>query len=232
MVTETPTKTIPNPDAKSARRRPRQKPRGWWVMLALALLIAVYGFAYVFLGDRMLNEPLASSFRARPWGIFTHALFASIALLVGPFQFHRGILVRWRMIHRYLGVVYILAAIIGSGLVGLYMSWHSYGGWITHSGFGLLALGVLITTSLAYVRIREGEVAAHREWMIRSYALIFAAVTLRIWLPLLVMLHSGKFLPAYRWVAWVSWVPNLLIVEWYIRRSRVPQRAATTLLKA
>lgn len=231
MAAENPTNTLPISKPIEPRRRPRQKPRGWWVMLALALLIAAYGFAYVFLGDRMLNPPLDASFRARPWGIFTHALFASIALLVGPFQFHRGILVRWRMVHRYLGVVYILAAIVGSGLVGLYMSWHSYGGWITHSGFGLLALGVLITTSLAYVRIRAGEVAAHREWMIRSYALIFAAVTLRIWLPLLVMLHGGKFLPAYRWVAWVSWVPNLLAVEWYIRRSRIRQSAATALLK-
>jgi uncharacterized membrane protein len=232
MAANNPTNTLSDAKPINPVRRPRQKPRAWWVMLALALLIAVYGFAYVVLGDRMFNEPLASSFRARPWGIFTHALFASIALLVGPFQFHRGILIRWRIVHRYLGIVYILAAVIGSGLVGSYMAWHSYGGWITHSGFGLLALGVLITTSLAYIKIRMGEVAAHREWMIRSYALIFGAVTLRVWLPILVILYHGQFQPAYRWVAWVSWVPNLVAVEWYLRRSRSRQSAAAALLKS
>lgn len=201
-------------------------------MVILAVLVAVYGFAYVVLGERIFSPPLAASFRARPWGIFTHALFASIALLVGPFQFHRGILVRWRIVHRSLGIAYVLAAFIGSGLVGAYMAWHSYGGWVTHSGFGLLALGVLLTTSLAYFKIRAGEVIQHREWMIRSYALIFAAVTLRIWLPILIILYQGQFAPAYRIVAWLCWVPNLLVVEWYIRRSRTSQGAVAALLKA
>jgi hypothetical protein len=54
--------------------------------------------------------------------------------------------------------------------------------------------------------------------MLRSYALVFAAVTLRIELPLLVMAF-GEFTPAYQAVAWVSWVPNLLWAEWYVRRT-------------
>jgi hypothetical protein len=59
--------------------------------------------------------------------------------------------------------------------------------------------------------------------MLRSYALIFAAVTLRIWLPLLIMAYGGQFLPAYRWVAWISWVPNALFAEWTIRRGWKPR---------
>jgi hypothetical protein len=87
-------------------------------------------------------------------------------------------------------------------------------------GFGLLGAGVLVTTTMAFIRIRALDIASHREWMIRSYALIFGAVTLRILLPLLVIAHSGDFDAAYRWVAWVSWVPNILWAEWYVRRSR------------
>ena len=56
--------------------------------------------------------------------------------------------------------------------------------------------------------------------MMRSYACIFGAVTLRIWLPMLIVAHGGKFLPAYRWVAWLAWVPNLAFAEWMIRRVR------------
>ncbi|GAB4428835.1 MAG: hypothetical protein OHK0039_47410 [Bacteroidia bacterium] len=53
-----------------------------------------------------------------------------------------------------------------------------------------------------------------------SYAACFAAVTLRLWLPILTAL-LGDFLPAYRIVAWLCWVPNLLValaVIWWQRR--------------
>jgi hypothetical protein len=59
--------------------------------------------------------------------------------------------------------------------------------------------------------------------MLRRYALIFGAVTLRIWLPLLIAAYGGQFIPAYRWVAWLSWVPNVLFVEWTTRRGWRPR---------
>jgi hypothetical protein len=46
--------------------------------------------------------------------------------------------------------------------------------------------------------------------MIISYSLTYAAVTLRIWLPILLMIFSGDFNTAYRIVAWLSWVPNFI----------------------
>jgi hypothetical protein len=45
-------------------------------------------------------------------------------------------------------------------------------------------------------------------------------VTLRLWLPILIVAYGGEFLPAYRWVAWLAWVPNLALAEWMIRRRR------------
>lgn len=47
----------------------------------------------------------------------------------------------------------------------------------------------------------------------------FAAVTLRLYLPLL-FLAGLDFTEAYRIVSWVCWVPNLLVIEWWIRRQR------------
>lgn len=206
--------------AKQQSTNARQKPRLWWLLIALSLLVATYGMSYVVLGERMFNGEIGESFRARPWGIFTHALFASIALGIGPLQFHRGLLVRYVAVHRMLGKIYVISAILGSGIIGLYMATYSFGGWITHLGFGTLAVLTTLTTGVAYLKIRQGEVMIHREWMIRSFALIFAAVTLRLWLPLLILIYKGAFAPAYLWVSWISWVPNLLVVEWYIRRTR------------
>lgn len=189
-----------------------------WVVTILALLIALYALVYVIVGERMFPPQLSDSFRARPWGIYPHAFFGSVALALGTVQFRRRLVTARPRIHRVIGTIYIAAAAL-TGIAGLYMSFYAFGGIVTGLGFGVLAVLLLTTTGVAYVRIRRGDVVAHREWMIRSYALIFAAVTLRIELPILIGL-LGAFRPAYMTIAWLSWVPNLLWATLYIRYSR------------
>ena len=62
-----------------------------------------------------------------------------------------------------------------------------------------------------------GDVAAHQRWMVRSVALTFAAVTLRLCIPLSVVLGL-PFEPSYQAIAWLCWVPNLMVAEWACRR--------------
>jgi hypothetical protein len=69
----------------------------------------------------------------------------------------------------------------------------------------------------------------------RSFALTFAAVTLRLWLgtliatqlPFLQTRYAGDFdalfVEVYRVVMWLCWVPNLIIAEMIIQRRRSPQ---------
>ncbi|HEX6639750.1 MAG TPA: DUF2306 domain-containing protein, partial [Thermoanaerobaculia bacterium] len=96
--------------------------------------------------------------------------------------------------------------------------------WNTHLGFGGLAAATLLTTTIAYLHIRARRFVEHREWMIRSYAMIFGAVTLRLHMPLLAMATQGDFDAVYAIVAWSSWVPNVIWAEWYIRRSATRER--------
>jgi hypothetical protein len=42
------------------------------------------------------------------------------------------------------------------------------------------------------------------------------------WLPLLIIAYQGELDPAYRRVAWASWVPNIVWAEWLIRRGWRP----------
>jgi hypothetical protein len=51
--------------------------------------------------------------------------------------------------------------------------------------------------------------------------MIFAAVTLRVELPLLIAAFQA-FDPAYMMVSWSCWVPNLLVAEWIVRRTPAP----------
>lgn len=80
----------------------------------------------------------------------------------------------------------------------------------------LLALAWQYTTIQAYTAIRRKEVVRHQTWMIRSFALTFAAVTLRLEIPLY-MISGLKFIVAYRRVSWNCWILNLLVAEWIIR---------------
>ena len=57
----------------------------------------------------------------------------------------------------------------------------------------------------------------HLRWMIRSFALTFAAVTLRLYLPFPPMM-GFTFVEGYRAIAWLAWVPNLIAAELYWRR--------------
>jgi uncharacterized membrane protein len=204
--------------AASVQTGHRLTPRGWWLLTLLSLAISFYALGHVVLGERVYSPLLADSFRARPWGIYPHAFFGMIALALGPFQFRRGLLVRRPHVHRALGKLYLISA-IGTGAAGLYMSVYSFGGIVTHVGFATLAAGLLLSTVVAWIQIRRGNIALHREWVIRSFALLFSAVTLRLWLPLLTS-TLGEFPMAYLWVAWVCWLPNLLAAELYLRFAR------------
>jgi hypothetical protein len=55
--------------------------------------------------------------------------------------------------------------------------------------------------------------------MIRSFALTFAAVTLRLYL-IPPAIAGVDFVTAYQWIAWLCWVPNLAIAEAWIASRR------------
>jgi len=143
-----------------------------------------------------------------------HIFFGIVAVLIGPWQFWSGLRNRFRRVHRAIGLTYLTASILGS-IGGLFLAPMTYGGITTHFGFGLLAILWGTTTIYAYTLIRKRNWRAHREWMIRSYALVFAFVMLRIWYPGIDAL-GGSDVEAYQTAAWMCWVPNLLIAEFYI----------------
>lgn len=196
----------------------------WWIMMVLSLLIALYGLAYVILGPRMYPPDLLASFLARPWGIYPHAFFGSLALLIGPWQFRRNVLAKHRPTHRKLGQVYVVACLL-AGLAGFYMSFYAGAGWIPKAGFACLAVTLIVCTYNAYAKARARRFPEHREWMILSYACILAAVTLRIELPLLII-STGQPDLSYGIVAWACWVPNLAVAKMFLRRSRERSFAA------
>lgn len=187
-------------------------------MALLSLAMAGYSLAQAIVGEALYPEPLRESFLARPWGIASHSLFGPLALALGPFQFLEASFARRPALHKKLGWLYVLGA-FGTGLSGLAMSCFAYTGAVAGVGFAGMAAALLVTTAVGLVAIRRGDVARHRRWMLASFALIFSAVTFRLWAPLLALAFDD-FARAYPWIAWISWVPNLAWATWYARRTR------------
>ena len=191
-------------------------------MLLLAVLVSLMVSRYLTLDPETFFPEQRAVYLAHLTFLITHVAGSMLAILTGPFQFLPGIRKgRWLKAHRWLGRMYLLGILFG-GLSGLYMAQLAYGGIVSRLGFSALAGAWLYTGYRAYRHIRKKEVEPHRRWMIRNYALAFAGVMLRVWVPLFVA--SGiDFTAAYVVIAWLCWVPNLLLAEWMIRSNRRSQ---------
>jgi hypothetical protein len=105
----------------------------------------------------------------------------------------------------------------------LWITPHAQTGWIASAGFLALGAAWIAATGLAVRFILRGDALSHRRWMIRSFALTAAAITLRMYLPLVFVFH-WPFSIAYPAVAWLCWIPNALAVEVYLRFVPTPSR--------
>ena len=189
-------------------------------MALFASLISVY--AAMVLLTPGFAPPFVAGLRARvPWAVVAHLTGALMALALGPWQLNARLRARAINVHRWLGRGYVVSVVIGS-VGALALAPLSQEGFVTHVGFGLLALLWLAATLLGYRRIRARDQVSHRRWMIRSYALAFAAVTLRIYMPLAIV-AGMTFHDAYQAVSWFCWVPNLVVADWFVLRRPGPE---------
>lgn len=196
--------------------------KGLWILFAtFALLIGLYPTIY-FLFDRkfgLLNSKPVELLSNTFWniGFYIHIIFGGIALFIGWTQFNPKMRNRRMALHRKLGKVYVIAVLL-SALAGIYIGFFATGGWVSSAGFICLGIIWFYTTLKAYLYIKHGEIEQHQKMMVYSYAACFAAVTLRIWLPILTMVY-GDFSKAYLVVAWLCWIPNLIVAYLITRKT-------------
>ena len=210
----------------------------WALMAFLAIGVTLVALApYITFNSENFNNATAryaTESTLRYVGLFVHAFAGGIALIIGPFQFLDGFCKRRPVIHRWIGRLYLVSILLG-GLSAFIIAPGMISGLVGEVGLMSLAVLWLWTGWNAYSSIRKGDVKSHREWMTRSFALTFAAVTLRLWLgtliatqlPFLQTRYAGDFdalfVEVYRVVMWLCWVPNLIIAEMIIQRRRSPQ---------
>ena len=193
----------------------------WGVCTFLCLLTGAYALRFVAVGFADVPSDVASNRFLSPGGLRFHIGVTAIAIIVAPWQFARKLRDRFPVVHRTMGRTYLVAGFLGIG-TGAAIALGSAQGLVAGTGFLCLGLAWLTVTAVAYRMILARDFEAHRRWMLRSFALIFGAVTLRIYLPVSFALGL-EFATSYPVIAWLAWVPNLLVMEWWIRRE-IPHR--------
>ncbi len=192
----------------------------------LTIGVAVFSWRFMVGGVEATMDFVAYHARLRPIAFYAHVTLAPVALALVPFQLWQGLRRSRPFIHRMLGRLYGMAILI-SGTGGLWLAATTEAGAVAAFGFGTLAVLWLGTTTIGISLAMRGDRVAHRRWMIRSIALTLAAVTLRMQIPASMMLDI-PFDTAYPAIAWLCWVPNLIVAEMIISRSRPMVRPRTT----
>jgi hypothetical protein len=189
-----------------------------WTMALLAIGVAVQSMRYelvpmnIWLG---VDSAIRGVIERVPLPMLTHAIVAPFALLLGPFQFFPGLRARHPGVHRWMGRIYVVAVLIG-GSAALATAPFASGGPAAAIGFGTLALAWLGVTFAAWRAAVARRFERHRLLMRFSYAMTFAAVTLRLQIPFgFALFHFASYRDMSVWLAYTSWLPNVAAVALY-----------------
>jgi hypothetical protein len=205
---------------------------GWAALLAGALLITENSLRdFGPGGEGIFVEQKGEIGRQPLWSFCLHVHVAAgiVCLLSVLPQFSRKLLRRVPALHRWCGRVYGVSVLFFLSPTGIYLAFFAKGGLAGQTGFLLLGAATFHTTLRGVTSMIGGsrDLAAHREWMTRSFAFAATAITFRIY-------HFAFFLGGmaedtnYVTSLWLSILGNAAIAELVLRRrSRVPTLSST-----
>ncbi|WP_246147490.1 DUF2306 domain-containing protein [Nonomuraea turkmeniaca] len=212
------------PESSARPRRQSTGARAGW--LIPAGLIAL-GFVPVLAGALRLTEltggadvmPANARFAAMPLPVVLHIAAAMLYSVLGAFQFGRRR--RW---HRPAGRILIPAGLVVA-LSGLWMT--LFLDRPPGDGDLLAAFRLVVGTAMAVSlvlglrSILRRDIARHRAWMTRAYALGMGAGTQAFTQAAWLAVHDGAQDEVTRaLVLGAGWAINLAVAEWVIRRRR------------
>lgn len=220
-------------DSRDVNKKKAPSAWKWWTMTVAAFIIGGWAFHFMYdqppggegydkIRDRILGNPLG----------WAHVGGGGLAMVLGPFQFLRSLRRTGRRAtsvgggpggsgprfsaHSWVGRLYAVAVLAsGVGSVDIIRKSDLY----RFGTVGFVALGTswIVTACLGWAAMwkEKPDVDSHKKWMTRNFALTYAAVMLRWQFPLMIILGMELKL-ALSWSGWVSWVPNLVFVNYYI----------------
>ena len=221
--------TVPRTRSAPPRRPGARDGAGWRVPLALVILTL---FPVVAGSLRLLEIaggpqllPTNPRIDASPAPVVAHVLAAALYAFLGAFQFSARLRRHRPQWHRVAGRVLVGAGLVVAGS-GLWMTLFYPG---APGGDLLWGIRIVVCSAMAacivlgFTAIRRRDIAAHRAWMVRAYALAVAAGT-QVFTQGVGEAFFGTGDLSTALSVGSGWVVNLAVAEWVIRRPRAARR--------
>lgn len=184
----------------------------FWLMLKLT---AEYFSIQPDVSFLMIKQTEVTEHKEYLYFFYTH-VFTSIFVLAAGFisilRMNFGI----KNLHQISGKVYVFLILLFAAPSGFYMAFHANGGYFAKASFILLAILWFISTAKAFKYAKSLHFDLHKQWMWRSFALTLSAITLRMWKVIIVQFYDLPPMDLYNIIAWLGWIPNILIIEYLI----------------
>lgn len=218
------------PDMPQITKLPATKvSTGWLVSAALIFL----SFIPLVAGTLRLIQlaggpeiiPANPRFSPSPLPVVVHIVNVTVYAILGAFQFATGFRRRWPGWHRAAGRLLVVCGLL-VGFSGLWMTLY----YPRADGSGdllyvlrlLFGSAMVVSIVLAYIAILHGDVARHRAWMMRGYAIGLGAGTQALTGMLWVLVMGTPDQLTSELLMCASWVINLAVAEWVIRKKPAP----------
>ncbi len=151
-----------------------RKAVGWSVLGVLTLAILIFDLPLL---DS--HHPYRVYHYKVRFPLIPHLILGTTALLIGPLQFSRRMRTAYPHIHRILGRIYVSSVLVAAPLGALITVVGPKDPFFS-IGVDVHAAVWFFTTLMAFLTARNGHIAQHRQWMVRSYILTFSFIASRI----------------------------------------------------
>lgn len=198
----------------------------WKMPLALLLMSAIPFAAGIARLVGLVGNPAINSENARfvaaPFPVIVHILSVSLFSLFGALQFSSGLRQRLPQWHRVSGrivvAIGIFAALTGLWMTVMYPIPPELQGGLLYAVRVFVGVAMLISIFLAVAAVKRGEIATHRVWMIRAFALgQGAGMQVVVLLPWMLLIGKPSMLQRDVLMS-LAWLINLLVAEMAIQR--------------
>ncbi|MBL0054836.1 MAG: DUF2306 domain-containing protein [Chitinophagaceae bacterium] len=154
------------------------------------------------------------------FSFYLHIFAGMFCIAAALTQFSSYILKKRKVIHIWMGKIYVLVVLLLGAPTGVYMSFYAKGSFWERALFLFMAIYWFYSTMKGLTTIRQKNVLAHKNWMIRSYSMAMTAVTFRVY-HILFYYYGVDHLHNYEISLWISVLGNMLVAEYLIyRKSR------------
>ncbi len=200
----------PSLSAPSASRTRFNSKHALFLVFGLLTVIAIYDREFSLLDSKSM---LRQRFAPIPWLMVLHGIPGATALLLGILQFSNRLRARFLNLHRILGRIYVGSVFIAAP-VAVLVGFSLPSDGMLHAADIIQASGWIFTTAVALYCVKTGNIAQHRQWMMRSYPYAMVFILVRATFAIPQIKAGGEHaidVVVWSWIALCGFVPSAYI---------------------